>query len=205
MKWWPLGLSRLSVLSSDRTAKWCCSTVVVNTLVMSVTSLEHGRWMESEFETAICWSWLSILFYCPFLKKKKKKAQLRYWAQNSSAFLGSVWGVLIYSSFLTSFSFLLRFSPAQAELYEAVLEVQRSCLSLCSPGVSLDHIYSSMLALLGRQLMRLGIIEAATSDADALKVQKEKKRLNKRVLGRFTGSLITSWVHGKRKRKLYFI
>ncbi|KAI4822140.1 hypothetical protein KUCAC02_007702 [Chaenocephalus aceratus] len=50
-----------------------------------------------------------------------------------------------------------KFSPAQAELYEAVLEVQRSCLSMCSPGVSLDHIYSSMLALLGRQLRRLGV------------------------------------------------
>ncbi len=65
---------------------------------------------------------------------------------------------------------LTRFSPAQAELYEAVLEVQRSCLSLCSPGVSLDHIYSTMLALLGRQLRQLGIIKASTSDADVLKV-----------------------------------
>lgn len=63
-----------------------------------------------------------------------------------------------------------RFSPAQAELYEAVLEVQRSCLSLCSPGVSLDHIYSTMLALLGRQLRQLGIIKASASDAEALKV-----------------------------------
>lgn len=63
-----------------------------------------------------------------------------------------------------------RFSPAQAELYEAVLEVQRSCLSLCSPGVSLDHIYNTMLALLGRQLRQLGIVKASTSDADILKV-----------------------------------
>ncbi|KAM4535234.1 xaa-Pro aminopeptidase 3 [Fundulus diaphanus] len=65
-----------------------------------------------------------------------------------------------------------RFSPAQTELYEAVLEVQRSCLSLCSPGVSLDHIYSTMLALLGRQLKRLGILKAGTSDADALKAAR---------------------------------
>lgn len=65
-----------------------------------------------------------------------------------------------------------KFSPAQAELYEAVLEVQRSCLSLCSPGISLDHIYSTMLALLGRQLKRLGIIKTSTSDADALKAAR---------------------------------
>ncbi|XP_061567293.1 xaa-Pro aminopeptidase 3 [Cololabis saira] len=65
-----------------------------------------------------------------------------------------------------------RFSPAQAELYEAVLEVQRSCLSLCSPGVSLDHIYSTMLALLGRQLKRLGILKSNTSDADVLKAAR---------------------------------
>uniref|UniRef100_A0A668ULF3 Aminopeptidase P N-terminal domain-containing protein n=1 Tax=Oreochromis aureus TaxID=47969 RepID=A0A668ULF3_OREAU len=65
-----------------------------------------------------------------------------------------------------------KFSPAQTELYESVLEVQRSCLSLCSPGVSLDHIYSTMLALLGRQLKRLGILEASTSDAEALKAAR---------------------------------
>lgn len=64
-----------------------------------------------------------------------------------------------------------RFSPAQAELYEGVLEVQKGCLSLCSPGVSLDHIYSTMLALLGRQLRQLGIVKGSTSDADALKVR----------------------------------
>uniref|UniRef100_A0A8C7XCQ5 X-prolyl aminopeptidase 3, mitochondrial n=1 Tax=Oryzias sinensis TaxID=183150 RepID=A0A8C7XCQ5_9TELE len=65
-----------------------------------------------------------------------------------------------------------KFSPIQAELYEAVLEVQHSCLSLCSPGVSLDHIYSTMLALLGRQLKRLGILKAGASDADALKAAR---------------------------------
>ncbi|XP_064844178.1 xaa-Pro aminopeptidase 3-like isoform X2 [Oncorhynchus masou masou] len=62
-----------------------------------------------------------------------------------------------------------KFSPAQAELYEGVLEVQKACLSLCSPGASLDHIYSTMLALLGRQLKQLGIVKGSTSDADTLK------------------------------------
>lgn len=65
-----------------------------------------------------------------------------------------------------------KFSPAQAELYEAVLEVQRSCLALCSPGVSLDHIYSTMLALIGRQLRRLAIVPPGCSDADLLKAAR---------------------------------
>lgn len=65
-----------------------------------------------------------------------------------------------------------KFSPVQADLYEAVLEVQQSCLSLCSGGVSLDHIYSSMLALLGRQLRRLGVVKAGASDADMMKAAR---------------------------------
>lgn len=78
-----------------------------------------------------------------------------------------------------------RFSPAQAELYEAVLEVQHSCLSLCSPGVSLDHIYSTMLALLGRQLRQLGIVKASTSDADVLKVTMTEVEVEWILAGRF--------------------
>ncbi|XP_035603563.1 xaa-Pro aminopeptidase 3-like isoform X3 [Oncorhynchus keta] len=65
-----------------------------------------------------------------------------------------------------------KFSPAQAELYEGVLEVQKACLSLCSPGFSLDHIYSTMLALLGCQLKQLGIVKGSTSDADTLKAAR---------------------------------
>ncbi|KAM9780128.1 xaa-Pro aminopeptidase 3 [Neosynchiropus ocellatus] len=65
-----------------------------------------------------------------------------------------------------------KFTPVQEELYEAILEVQCACLSLCTPGVSLDHIYSSMLALLGRQLQRLGVVKTSASDADVLKAAR---------------------------------
>ncbi|KAG7281163.1 hypothetical protein CRUP_032866 [Coryphaenoides rupestris] len=65
-----------------------------------------------------------------------------------------------------------RFTAAQAELYEAVLEVQQACLSMCAPGVSLDHVYSSMLALLGRQLKRLGVVKDSASDVDVLKAAR---------------------------------
>ncbi|KAK2506045.1 hypothetical protein MC885_002686 [Smutsia gigantea] len=45
-----------------------------------------------------------------------------------------------------------RFTAPQAELYEAVLEIQRECLTLCSPGTSLETIYSMMLTLIGQKL-----------------------------------------------------
>ncbi|XP_055422482.1 xaa-Pro aminopeptidase 3 isoform X1 [Bubalus kerabau] len=50
-----------------------------------------------------------------------------------------------------------RFTAPQAELYEAVLEVQRDCLTLCCPGTSLENIYSMMLTLISQKLKELGI------------------------------------------------
>ncbi|XP_055050607.1 xaa-Pro aminopeptidase 3 isoform X1 [Misgurnus anguillicaudatus] len=66
-----------------------------------------------------------------------------------------------------------KFSPAQRELYEAVLEVQLACLSQCNPGVSLDYIYSTMLNLLARQLKELGIVSQSTSETDTLKAARQ--------------------------------
>ncbi|XP_040842476.1 xaa-Pro aminopeptidase 3 [Ochotona curzoniae] len=50
-----------------------------------------------------------------------------------------------------------RFTAPQAELYEAVLEIQKECLALCSPGTSLENIYSLMLSLTGQKLEELGV------------------------------------------------
>lgn len=61
-----------------------------------------------------------------------------------------------------------RFTAPQAELYEAVLEIQKACLTLCSPGTSLENIYSMMLTLMGQKLKDLGIIK--TSKESAFKV-----------------------------------
>ncbi|KAK7804141.1 hypothetical protein U0070_020743 [Myodes glareolus] len=47
----------------------------------------------------------------------------------------------------------------KAELYEAVLEIQRACLTLCSPGTSLENIYSMMITLMGQKLKDLGIVK----------------------------------------------
>ncbi|KAL0625428.1 hypothetical protein AAY473_004481 [Plecturocebus cupreus] len=55
--------------------------------------------------------------------------------------------------------FVGKFSAPQAELYEAVLEIQRNCLALCFPGTSLENIYSMMLTLTGQKLKDLGIMK----------------------------------------------
>ncbi|KAG8556332.1 hypothetical protein GDO81_018034 [Engystomops pustulosus] len=52
-----------------------------------------------------------------------------------------------------------RFTAAQEELYESVLEVQKSCLNLCIPGTSLENLYSHMLSQLGNKLRDLGIVQ----------------------------------------------
>ncbi|XP_056379699.1 xaa-Pro aminopeptidase 3 isoform X2 [Hyla sarda] len=57
-----------------------------------------------------------------------------------------------------------KFTAAQQELYEAVLEVQKSCISLCIPGTSLENLYSHMLSELGNKLRDLGIVQKRCSD-----------------------------------------
>uniref|UniRef100_A0A452HCS9 Xaa-Pro aminopeptidase n=1 Tax=Gopherus agassizii TaxID=38772 RepID=A0A452HCS9_9SAUR len=66
-----------------------------------------------------------------------------------------------------------RFTDPQAELYQAVLEIQKSCLSLCSPGVSLENIYSLMLSLMGQKLKELGILKKSTIENHFFKVVRK--------------------------------
>uniref|UniRef100_A0A8C8RD50 Xaa-Pro aminopeptidase n=1 Tax=Pelusios castaneus TaxID=367368 RepID=A0A8C8RD50_9SAUR len=66
-----------------------------------------------------------------------------------------------------------RFTDPQAELYQAVLEIQKSCLSLCSPGVSLENIYSLMLSLMGQKLKELGILTKSTIENHLFKVVRK--------------------------------
>ncbi|XP_069087243.1 xaa-Pro aminopeptidase 3 isoform X2 [Pleurodeles waltl] len=62
-----------------------------------------------------------------------------------------------------------RFSEPQALLYQAVLEVQRACLSLCYTGMSLENIYSMMLTLIGQKLQELGILPAKCNEDQLFK------------------------------------
>lgn len=51
-----------------------------------------------------------------------------------------------------------------------MLEVQKSCLRLCSSGVSLENIYNLMLTLIGQKLKELGILKDSTSEGQVFKV-----------------------------------
>jgi hypothetical protein len=77
--------------------------------------------------------------------------------------LKQTFAVSDYSEF--TFFPVPRFTAPQAELYEAVLEIQRACLTLCSPGTSLENIHSVMLALLGQKLKELGIMKNSKENA----------------------------------------
>ncbi|KAF6016508.1 XPNPEP3 [Bugula neritina] len=58
-----------------------------------------------------------------------------------------------------------RFTAAQREMYEAVEEICNTCIQFCKAGeYSLDDIYSIMMALTAKQLIRLGVASGSMSD-----------------------------------------
>ncbi|KAM9326846.1 xaa-Pro aminopeptidase 3 [Gastrophryne carolinensis] len=66
-----------------------------------------------------------------------------------------------------------RFSAPQTELYESVLEVQKSCLNLCVSGTSLEHLYSHMLSELAKKLKDLGIVQNRCSSSQTFKAAQQ--------------------------------
>lgn len=63
------------------------------------------------------------------------------------------------------------FTGPQLELYEAVLEVQKSCLNMCTPGVSLDALYREMCLMTGEKLKQLRVISRDLNGNSLLKVR----------------------------------
>ncbi|XP_078388155.1 xaa-Pro aminopeptidase 3 [Cetorhinus maximus] len=62
-----------------------------------------------------------------------------------------------------------RFTGPQSELYQAVLDVQKSCLCLCTPGISLENIYAFMLTALGQKLKDMGVLQEKSNQRNAYK------------------------------------
>ena len=69
-------------------------------------------------------------------------------------------------------SFSGRFSPAQREMYEALLEVQVDCIELCTKHHSLDDVHRQMLLWIGKKIRSLGMVprNCSLSDASAVSV-----------------------------------
>ncbi|XP_067830766.1 xaa-Pro aminopeptidase 3 isoform X2 [Heptranchias perlo] len=65
------------------------------------------------------------------------------------------------------------FTGPQSELYQAVLDVQKSCLSLCTPGISLENIYAFMLTTLGQKLKDLGVLQEKSKQQDVYKAVRK--------------------------------
>lgn len=55
-----------------------------------------------------------------------------------------------------------KFSPAQREVYQAVLTAQKSCLAMAKPGKTMRAIHNHAVEVLTEQLKRLGILKGTT-------------------------------------------
>lgn len=58
-----------------------------------------------------------------------------------------------------------RFSPAQRELYEVVLEAQRASIAATRPGATLDDVHAASVRVLTDGMVRLGLLAEPASEA----------------------------------------
>ncbi|MFO0001843.1 MAG: M24 family metallopeptidase [bacterium] len=59
-----------------------------------------------------------------------------------------------------------RFSPAQKELYELVLEAQVAAIDACRPGRRFLDVHEAATRVLTRGMLRLGLLDGDPDDAD---------------------------------------
>lgn len=62
------------------------------------------------------------------------------------------------------------FTPAQRDVYEAVLEVQQDVIAACANRPTLDQLFSIMCAKLGAVLKELCILPTSFSDGQLMRV-----------------------------------
>lgn len=58
-----------------------------------------------------------------------------------------------------------RFSPAQRDLYEVVLEAQRASIEATRPGATLDDVHAASVRVLTEGMVRLGLLGEPVSEA----------------------------------------
>jgi Xaa-Pro aminopeptidase len=77
-----------------------------------------------------------------------------------------------------------RFTPAQREIYELVLEAQMACIEMSRPGVSIDELHQRSVEILTEGMVRLGLLQGEPSKL----IEEEKyKQFYMHRLGHFLG------------------
>lgn len=77
-----------------------------------------------------------------------------------------------------------RFTPAQRDIYDLVLETQISCVEMARPGVTMDELKTHSIEMLTEGMVRLGLLEGETKKL----IEEEKyKQFYMHGLGHFLG------------------
>jgi Xaa-Pro aminopeptidase len=77
-----------------------------------------------------------------------------------------------------------RFTEAQREIYELVLEAQTACIEMVRPGVTMDELHERSVEILTAGMARLGLLKGETSKL----IEEEKyKQFYMHRLGHFLG------------------
>ncbi|HYO91559.1 MAG TPA: Xaa-Pro aminopeptidase [Pyrinomonadaceae bacterium] len=77
-----------------------------------------------------------------------------------------------------------RFTKAQREIYELVLEAQNACIEMIRPGVTMDELHERSVKILTEGLARLGLLNGET---DKLIEEEKYKQFYMHRLGHFLG------------------
>ncbi|MCP9495237.1 MAG: Xaa-Pro aminopeptidase [Pyrinomonadaceae bacterium MAG19_C2-C3] len=77
-----------------------------------------------------------------------------------------------------------KFTEAQREIYELVLEAQTACVAGVRPGISMDELYNLSVEILTAGMIRLGLLEG---DAAKLIEEGAHKKFYMHKLGHFIG------------------
>jgi len=77
-----------------------------------------------------------------------------------------------------------RFSEAQREIYELVLETQVSCVNMAQPGVTMEELKSHSIRMLTEGMVRLGLLKGETEE---LITREKYKQFYMHGLGHYLG------------------